>query len=511
VQHDGRRAAQYLRMSTDMQQYSLANQAEAIGGYAHSHGYTIVRTYQDGAKSGLRLQGRAALANLIHDVISGTADFSTILIYDVSRWGRFQDTDEGAYYEFILKRAGVRIEYCAEPFHNDGTLTATIVKNIKRAMAGEYSRELSTKVHAGQARMVQLGYYIGGAPGFGLRRALVDQQGAIKFEMRSGERKSLHTEHTILVPGPPDEIAIVHRVYQLFLDERKSVRDIVSWLNASGTRNGAGGPWSYHSVNELLSNEKYAGTSVYNRTSKKLKANWQRNPSDQWIRRPGAFQPIVPMERLQAAQRRLQRDRRKHTEWEMLATLCAIWCKEKFLSRKLIAASAFAPSDNTYKARFGSLANAFRLIRFSTPRSAARELRQDLRRSVTEAIIQQFLARGCSAEQRTRCKCEFRINGHLDLTVVLGRASKSGAAMGQNDWQFGYRSAHKPHILIVARTDRGASTVRDYFVLPFAFLPPGTWVTVSGRNYARLERFQLTSIAPLVERCVPQCLARPSA
>jgi hypothetical protein len=35
-------------------------------------------------------------------------------------------------------------------------------------------------------------------------------------------------------------------------------------------------------------------------------------------------------------------------------------------------------------------------------------------------------------------------NGHLDLTVVLGRASKSGAAMGQNAWQFGYRSAHKP-------------------------------------------------------------------
>ena len=37
--------------------------------------------------------------------------------------------------------------YCAEQF--DGTLLSSIVKNLKRVMAAEYSRELSVKVHAG--------------------------------------------------------------------------------------------------------------------------------------------------------------------------------------------------------------------------------------------------------------------------------------------------------------------------------------------------------------------------
>jgi hypothetical protein len=42
------------------------------------------------------------------------------------------------------------VEYCAEQFDNDGSPISTIVKGVKSAMAGEYSRELSTKVFAGQ-------------------------------------------------------------------------------------------------------------------------------------------------------------------------------------------------------------------------------------------------------------------------------------------------------------------------------------------------------------------------
>lgn len=43
------------------------------------------------------------LQNLMRDIRSGTADFSTILVYDASRWERFQDADESAYYEFLCK------------------------------------------------------------------------------------------------------------------------------------------------------------------------------------------------------------------------------------------------------------------------------------------------------------------------------------------------------------------------------------------------------------------------
>jgi DNA invertase Pin-like site-specific DNA recombinase len=102
---------------------------------------------------------------LISDVENGVRGFEAVLVYDVSRWGRFQDIDEGAYYEHICKRAGISIRYCAEPFENDGSPVSAIVKNVKRLMAGEYSRELSAKVFAGQRRLVKLGYRQGGPPG----------------------------------------------------------------------------------------------------------------------------------------------------------------------------------------------------------------------------------------------------------------------------------------------------------------------------------------------------------
>src|SRR5437870_3922304 len=144
-------------MSTEHQQYSTSNQEDAIRDYAIARGYTIIRTYADAGKSGLNVAGRESLRKLIADVQSGQADYTAILVYDVSRWGRFQDADESAYYEYICKRAGIGVIYCAEQFENDGSPVSTIVKGVKRAMAGEYSRELSAKVFKGQCKLVELG------------------------------------------------------------------------------------------------------------------------------------------------------------------------------------------------------------------------------------------------------------------------------------------------------------------------------------------------------------------
>ena len=170
-----RKAAQYVRMSTEHQRYSTENQSDAIGLYAKERGYQIIQTYSDAGKSGLRIEGRDGLTQLLADIQAGRTDFNTVLVYDISRWGRFQDADESAYYEYICKRAGIAIEYCAEQFENDGSPVSTIVKGVKRAMAGEYSRELSQKVFAGQSRLIEMGYRQGGPPGFGLRRMLISK------------------------------------------------------------------------------------------------------------------------------------------------------------------------------------------------------------------------------------------------------------------------------------------------------------------------------------------------
>src|SRR5258708_19341744 len=105
------RAAEYVRMSTEHQQYSTENQQQVIRDYAVSRGMAIVRTYTDAGKSGLRIDGRDALQQLIHDVESGQADFDAILVYDVSRWGRFQDADEVAYYQYICRHAKLQVQY----------------------------------------------------------------------------------------------------------------------------------------------------------------------------------------------------------------------------------------------------------------------------------------------------------------------------------------------------------------------------------------------------------------
>ena len=203
------RAAQYVRMSTEHQKYSTENQAEIIAQYAARRGFEIVRTYEDAGKSGLRLDGRLSLQTLIADVRSGSADFEAVLVYDVSRWGRFQDADESAYYEFICREAGIKVHYCAEQFENDGSLSATIIKSMKRAMAGEYSRELSAKVFAGQCRLIRLGFRQGGPAGYGLRRQLVAQSSP-----RDAAVRPAHTRRAN--PCPVPSLRLVFEVAHLF-------------------------------------------------------------------------------------------------------------------------------------------------------------------------------------------------------------------------------------------------------------------------------------------------------
>jgi DNA invertase Pin-like site-specific DNA recombinase len=200
--------AQYLRMSTEHQQYSLANQAATNLVYAEQHHFEIVRTYSDAARSGIYLKHREGLRQLLQDSVSGTCEFKAILVYDVSRWGRFQDSDESAHYEFLCKAAGVPVYYCAEGFDGVEARFVNILKSLKRTMAGEYSRELSVKVYEAQKRIAQMGYKNGGPPGYGLRRLAVDAQLQPKRLLASGERKSFPTDRVVLTPGPPQEVAI---------------------------------------------------------------------------------------------------------------------------------------------------------------------------------------------------------------------------------------------------------------------------------------------------------------
>lgn len=356
------RAAQYLRMSTEHQKYSTENQADTIRKYADEHGLEIVRTYRDDGKSGLLLRGRLALQQLVSDARNNACDFDHILIYDVSRWGRFQDVDEGAYYEFVCATAGLTVHYCAELFENDGSLLGSILKNIKRMMAAEFSRELSTKVFAGQCKLITHGYRQGGMAGLGLGRLLVDEHGNPKFLLKTGERKSILTDRVILVPGPPQEVALVRRIFGLYVFKNLSQREIAAILNSDGSGRASGRRWTHQSVRRVLENEKYIGNNVFNRQSQKLRQRVIKNPPEMWVRAEGCFEPIVERSLFLEAQR-IRKERTEKLSNEVLlnrlrSTLAAKGC----LSIAIIDEAHLGISARSYMRRFHGPRSLYELI-----------------------------------------------------------------------------------------------------------------------------------------------------
>jgi hypothetical protein len=158
------RAAQYIRMSTDHQEYSPVFQRQAIAAYALAHHIRIVSVYEDAGISGLTLRERPALIQLLLDVDNPKRKFTTVLVYDVSRWGRFQDVDEAAFYEYACRRAGVDVVYVAEPFENDGSPATSVLKALKRAMAAEFSREIPARFSWGTVSMSNAAFIRVGHP-----------------------------------------------------------------------------------------------------------------------------------------------------------------------------------------------------------------------------------------------------------------------------------------------------------------------------------------------------------
>ena len=480
-------------MSTEHQQYSTENQADKLKDYAEKRSIDIVRTYEDSGKSGLRIDGRAALQGLIKDVQSGETDFTIILVYDVSRWGRFQDADESAYYEYICKRAGIQVAYCAEQFENDGSPVSTIVKGVKRAMAGEYSRELSTKVFAGQCRLIELGYRQGGMAGYGLRRVLIDQAGHIKATLARGEHKSLQTDRVILIPGPTNEVRIVNLMYQWFVEEELTTGEIAGRLNGMGVENHLGRRWCRQTVREVLTNEKYIGNNLFNRRSFKLKKLRVSNPPAMWIRKAGAFEAIVSPEVFYTAQAIFEARATRYTDEDVLERLRALYRNKGFLSGMQIDEAPDLPSAQNVADRFGGLVRAYELAGF-IPKKDYQHLHtnRQLRRLYPEIIARterQIAEYGGSA-RRDPANDLWHL-GDITVSLVLARCRTLNS--GIQRWQINFDRHLAPDLTLAIRLDADNTAERDYYLLPrlnFGSTP----LHLAEQNPAELECFRFESL-----------------
>ena len=463
-----RPAVEYIRMSTEHQQYSTENQMDVIREYASNRGYRIVRTYEDSGKSGLVLGGRDSLEKLLADVEAGDADFDTILVYDVSRWGRFQDADESAFHEYMCKKKGFQVEYCAEPFENDGSPMSTIIKSVKRAMAGEYSRELSSKVFKGQCRLIELGYRQGGPAGYGLRRMLIDQNGQHKDILKPGEQKSLQTDRVILVPGPDEEVRSVRRIYEMFTREGKKEAEIADWLNGQNiVYTELNRPWSKTMVHQILTNEKYIGNNVYNRRSFKLKKKRVQNPPDRWIRSDGAFEPIVPLDLFYTARGIILERTRRFTNEEMIEKLKQLYTAHGMLSGAIIDDADDMPSSSAFQSRFGSLLKAYRLVGY-VPEHDYRYLDinrhlHELRRSFVDDIVEKLEQTGAQVIHDEKSDM-LLINGEYTASIVLTRCRQTQGCSPR--WLIGFDEELAPDITVIVRMDLDNREPFDFYVLP---------------------------------------------
>jgi hypothetical protein len=321
--------------------------------------------------------------------------------------------------------------------------------------------------------------------------------------LKRGEYKSLQTDRVILVPGPPEEVRVVNRIYELFVVEGKRESEIADILNAQGLVTDYGRPWSRGTVSQILSNEKYIGNNVYNRTSFKLKRKHVTNAADMWVRADGVFEPIVRPELFFTAQGILQERNRRFTDDELIDRLKALATRHPVLSAALIDAADDMPTSATFRARFGSLIRAYRLAGYTPERNYQyveinRQLR-DLYPHLVADVIQRLDAVGASVT-RDATNDLLLINGEYSASMVLSRCRKTPA--GSLRWWIRINERIAPDITILVRMDPANEKATDYYLFPLLDLQEPKLLLCEA-NGAYLDTYQFDSLdyfAGLAER-----------
>lgn len=488
------KAAMYVRMSTDHQKYSTENQIDAIRKYASLKNWEIVTTYADKGKSGLKIEGRDEFQRMLRDVNTGTAKFSKILVLDITRWGRFQNADESGRYEYDCFSHGVDVHYVAEQFANDGSPITSVFKSIKRTMAGEYSRELSVKVFAGQCRLIEMGFRQGGAPGFGLRRMLIDERGYPKGELKRGEHKSLQTDRIILIPGPEEEQKTVQWMYQVFLRDGMNESEIAQSLNQRSVQTDLGKEWTRGTVHQVLTNEKYIGNNVFNRTSNKLKARRVVNARDEWVRADGVFEPIVSDSDFYNVQGVIVERNRRFSDQEMLDKLKTLHRSKGWLSGIVIDEQDSMPSSGAYSHRFGSLLRAYQLIGYTPDRDYRYiEINKHLRKlhavTIEDTILK--IQKIGSFARYDESSGILHIHDELAVSIVICRCLQTPA--GAFRWNLRLDTGLRPDLTIAVRMDVGNQQPLDYYLLPSSEIEHSK-VRLSENNGLALDVFRYKNL-----------------
>jgi recombinase len=326
-------------------------------------------------------------------------------------------------------------------------MPSTIMKSLKRVMAAEFSRELSEKTTSAMSRMVRDGLWPGAMPGYGLRRLLASDDRTPKCQMRFGERKNLRTDRTLIVPGPPEELAIVREIFRLYTQEKKSFLHISGRLNALNIPrvcNDSYVRWTYQAVRQIILNDKYTGSLIWGRCTQKLRSQYRPVPKENWIVVANAFTPVVDRDTFEVALSIWSRKTRRLSNEQVLERLRLLLKKKERLNARIINESSLTPSTSAYEGRFVSLDKVYKLIGYK--RTDTHMLRQRSRTHMLNMYRSLYLRlrrlfpdfKATHQSLRARPK---KLRFSTGVTIVVAVCPAEKTLTGQRRWRFESRYA----------------------------------------------------------------------
>lgn len=357
------RAVAYYRHSADIgQENSVEIQQDNIRAFAKKHGIEIIHEFADRGKSGLNAEGRPAF-NEMMEWVRTRDDFHFILVLDISRWGRFLDTDLSAYYESLCTQHGKQVVYSRLGFPGEADqLVTQLLKSLDRFQSADFIRKLSKNVFEGAMKVARQGYRPGGPPPYACQRLMLDESKNPDRILQPGQRKAIQNGRVILVPGDAGQVSVVQEIFALFVETGLDERDIAERLNSRGIPAPGEGPWNGAAVRHILMNQQYAGCVVYNKTTGRLKSKKRRNPVTDWVVTPDAYQPIVSVATFERAQELLRARKRRYERRQMLANLQVLYRQYHLVTSRMIRFERECPSPRFYADRFGGLTGAFQAM-----------------------------------------------------------------------------------------------------------------------------------------------------
>lgn len=282
------RAVIYARFSSDMQrEESIDAQVRACRDYCKKKGYLVTGIYKDEAKSGKSTIERDEYNRLQKDAEDDL--FDVIIMHKIDRNAR----NELDYHQFKqrMHSLGISYEYAAQSI--DDSPEGQMMENMLVGFAAYYSRNLAKETKKGMNENAYQAIFNGGTPPLG-------------FDIVKDGDKGRYVINEA-------EAVIVRFIFSQYL-AGQGYEQISSQLRDMGYKSKTGRIFTKTSLHDILNNERYTGTYVFNRTHRKegAKRNMHAATADDVIRIPDAIPAIISREDFERVQKK-RRHNKKHT------------------------------------------------------------------------------------------------------------------------------------------------------------------------------------------------------